>query len=184
MTSVQPATSTTTTWKLDPSHSDVSFSAKHMMITTVRGRFSDVSGTIALDESDITKSRVEATLGAASIDTRVEQRDAHLKSADFLDIETHPSITFTSTEIEAGDGEFTVTGTLTIRGVAKPISLLVTSEGRSKDPWGGERIAFSASAKLDRREFGLLWNQALEAGGVLVSNEIRIVIEAQAVKQG
>ena len=172
-----------TIWELDPAHTLVEFSAKHMMITTVKGRFVDVSGTIHADESNPSRSRVEATIQAASIDTRTEQRDQHLKSADFLDVEHYPTITFKSTRVESIDKEhFRVTGDLTIHGTTRPVTLDTTFEGREKDPWGGERAGFSATTKIDRREFGLTWNQALETGGVLVGNEIKISIEVEAVK--
>lgn len=181
VTSTAPAT---TTWELDPAHTLVEFSAKHMMITTVKGRFTEVSGTIHADEKDPSRSSVEATIKAASIDTRTEQRDQHLRSADFLDVEKYPKITFKSTRVEAVDKDhFRVIGDLTIRGTTRPVTLDTTFEGRGKDPWGGERAGFSATTKIDRREFGLTWNQALEAGGVLVGNEIKISIEVQAVKK-
>jgi polyisoprenoid-binding protein YceI len=155
-----PAAGAKTTWKLDPSHSLVEFSAKHMMITTVKGRITDVEGTIYTDERDPKNSSVEATLKAASIDTRTDQRDQHLRSADFLNVEKYPVIKFT-----------------------RPLTLDVHFEGRTKDPWGGERVGFSAKGKIDRRDFGLTWNQALETGGVLVGNDIKIDLELQAVKQ-
>lgn len=180
-----PSTALTlTTWELDPAHTLVEFSAKHMMITTVKGRFTDVSGTIHADEQNPSRSSVEATIKAASIDTRTEQRDQHLRSADFLDVEHYPDITFKSTRVEAIDKEhYRVIGDLTIRGTTRPVTLDTTFEGRGKDPWGGERAGFSATTKIDRREFGLTWNQALEAGGVLVGNEIKISIEVEAVKK-
>jgi polyisoprenoid-binding protein YceI len=176
----------TTTWNIEPGHSLVEFSAKHMMITTVKGRFREVTGTINIDEKNPDRSTVEASMAAASIDTGVAQRDQHLVSADFLDAATHNAVTFRSKKVsgaraEAGD-EFTVVGDLTIRGTTREVTLKATYEGRGRDPWGGERISFTASGKIDRREFGLTWNQALEAGGILVSNDIKINIEAQAVR--
>lgn len=174
----------TTTWQIDPAHTHVEFSVKHMMITSVKGRFTDVTGTIHLDDGKPARSSVEATLKAASVDTRVDQRDTHLRSADFLDVERFPEITFRSTRVEPrGDGHALVTGDLTIHGVTKPITLDVTEEGRTKDPWGGERVGFSATGRLDRREFGLVWNQALETGGLVVGNDVRISIEVEAVRQ-
>lgn len=179
-------TQQTSTWKLDPAHSMVEVSAKHMMITTVRGHFADVKGTITVDEQQPDRSRVEVEIPAASIDTRVEQRDQHLRSADFLDVEKHPTITFRSTRVEGAwqrEGDrFKVTGDLTVRGVTRPVTLDATYEGGGKDPWGGERVSFTADTTLDRREFGLTWNQALEAGGILVGNDLRIHLEVQAVK--
>lgn len=177
----------TSVWTLDPGHTLAEFSAKHMMITTVKGRIADVTGTIVVDEANPDRSTVEAELDAASLDTRSEQRDTHLRSGDFLDVETFPKITFRSKRVEgayAREGDrFKLVGDLTIRGTTREVVLDVTYEGRGKDPWGGERVSFSAETRIDRREFGLQWNVALEAGGVLVSNEIRITIEAQAVKQ-
>jgi polyisoprenoid-binding protein YceI len=184
-TSAQPQASTTT-WNIDASHTLVEFSAKHLMITTVKGRIADVRGTLTIDESRPTQSSVEVELATASLDTRSEQRDQHLRSADFFDVERHPTITFRSRRIEdaraeAGHG-FRVIGDLTIRGVTREVTLDTTYEGRGRDPWGGERVSFSATTKIDRREFGLTYNAALEAGGVLVSNDIKLSIEAQAVR--
>lgn len=173
-----------TTWTIDPSHTTVEFVAKHMMITTVKGRFAELTGTIVADETRIADSRVEATLQAASLDTRSEQRDAHLRSPDFLDVENYPEVTFKSTAVSGTKSSFKVTGDLTIRGVTRPITLDATFEGEGKDPWGGTRASFSAHGKFDRRDFGLTWNVALETGGILVSNEVKINIEAQAVLQG
>src|SRR3954466_5018251 len=173
------------TWQIDPSHSLAEFSTKHMMITTVKGRFGKVSGTITVDERNADRSRVEAEIEASSIDTRADQRDQHLRSADFLDVENYPTITFRSRRVEGtskqpGD-EFRVSGDLTIRGTTREVTLDAVYEGTGKDPWGGERVSFSANTKIDRRNFGLTWNQALEAGGILVGNEIKISLEVQAV---
>ena len=173
-----------TTWTIDPSHSTVEFVAKHMMITTVKGRFAELEGTIVADEENFADSTVEVTMNAASIDTRSEQRDGHLRSPDFLDVESYPEVTFRSTRVEGTKDEFQLTGDLTIRGVTRPITLDVTFEGEGKDPWGGTRASFSAHGKFDRRDFGLTWNVALETGGILVSNEVKINIEAQVVLQG
>jgi polyisoprenoid-binding protein YceI len=177
-----PETGTKTTWKLDPSHTAVEFSAKHLMITTVKGRITDVEGTIVSDEKDPKNSSVEATLRAVSIDTRTDQRDQHLRSADFLNAEQFPEIKFRSTRIEGDKESFKLTGDLTIRDVTRPITLDVHFEGRARDPWGGERVGFSANGKIDRRDFGLTWNQALETGGVVVGNDIKISLEVEAVK--
>lgn len=177
-----PEVSSKTTWKLDPTHTLVEFSAKHLMITTVKGRITDIEGTIYTDEKDPKNSTVEATLKAASLDTRTDQRDQHLRSADFLDVEKFPEIKFRSTRVE-GDGEsFKLTGDLTIRDVTNPITLDVEFGGRTRDPWGGERVGFSATGKIDRRDFGLTWNQALELGGVAVGNDIKISLEVEALK--
>lgn len=177
-----PGAATKTTWKLDPTHTSVEFSAKHLMITTVKGRITDIEGTIHGDEKDPRNSSVEAILKAASLDTRTDQRDQHLRSADFLDVEKFPEIRFTSTRIQGDKESFKLTGDLTIRDVTKPITLDVEFEGTTRDPWGGDRVGFSAKGKFDRREFGLTWNQALEAGGVVVGNEIKISLEVQAIK--
>ncbi|MDB4885056.1 MAG: YceI family protein [Gemmatimonadetes bacterium] len=178
-----PATTTgTTTWTLDASHSSIEFSVKHLMITTVRGRFAEASGTATVPGDDYTKARVEVTIQAASLDTRSEQRDQHLRSADFFDVEQFPEITFRSTRLEGSRDSFRLTGDLTVHGVTKSVTLDVEFEGEGKDPWGGTRMGFSATTKIDRREFGLVWNQALETGGVMVSNDIKLQIEAQFVR--
>ena len=174
---------TRTTWKLDPAHTSVEFSAKHMMITTVRGRIADVEGTITIDEANPANSSVEAVMKVASLDTRNDQRDQHLRSADFLDAENFPEITFKSKRVQGTNERFKLTGDLTIRGTTKEITLDVTFEGRGRDPWGGERAGFAATGKIDRRDFGLTWNQTLETGGLLVANDIKLSIEAQATKQ-
>lgn len=173
------------TWNIDPAHSQVAFTVKHMMITKVRGRFTDLEGRITIDEEAPRTSGVEVTIDAASIDTREEDRDEHLRSGDFLDVENHPELTFRSTRIEGlsleEGAEFKVIGDLTIRGTTKEVELDARFEGRGQDPWGNERVAFSADTSIDRREFGLEWNQALETGGVLVGHEVKIHLEAQAV---
>jgi polyisoprenoid-binding protein YceI len=184
VTTTLAPTGTRTTWKIDPSHTTIEFVAKHMMITTVKGRFADFEGTIVADEEQLANSTVEATMKAASLDTRADQRDTHLRSADFLDVERYPEVTFRSTRIDGTREHFKLTGDLTIRGTTRPITLDVTFEGTGKDPWGGTRASFSASGKIDRRDYGLTWNVALETGGILVSNEIKINVEAQAVLQG
>lgn len=179
-------TQETTIWNLDAAHSQVEFTVKHLMITKVRGQFSEVTGQLRLNEEDPSQSRVEVEIPASSIDTRQEDRDEHLRSGDFLDVESYPTLTFRSTRVEGltlePGSEFRVVGDLTIRGVTKEVVLDAEYGGTGGDPWGGERIAFSASTKVDRREFGLEWNQPLDKGGVLVGNEVTIDIEAQAVK--
>lgn len=176
----------TTTWNLDPAHSQVDFVVKHMMITKVRGRFATVNGTLTVDEEDPSQSRVEVEIDAPSIDTRQEDRDTHLRSADFLDVENHPTLTFRSRRVEGlklePGTEFQVVGDLTIRDTTKEVTLDAVYEGRGQDPWGGQRLGFSAETVVDRREFGLEWNQALETGGVLVGNDVKISLEAQAVQ--
>jgi polyisoprenoid-binding protein YceI len=176
-----------TTWQIDPAHSSVEFAVKHMMFTTVRGRFKDVKGTIEADEQNPDASTVNVEIAAASIDTGSPDRDAHLRSADFLDVENHPTLTFRSKRVEGamkkeGDS-FRVTGDLTIRGTTMEVTLECQYEGTGKDPWGGTRAGARATARIDRRDWGLKWNQALETGGILVANEVRIEVEVQAVKQ-
>ena len=183
-TATASAAKTGTTWQIDAAHSLVEFSVRHMMFTTVKGRFTDVKGTVVADEGEPARSTVEATMSVATIDTRVDQRDGHLRSADFFDVEQYPTITFTSRRID-GDpaGEFRLVGDLTIRGVTREVTLDVTFEGRGKDPWGSERAGFTAKSKVNRKDFGLTWNQALETGGVLVGDEVKIAIEVELVKQ-
>src|SRR5690606_30884716 len=178
------ATTKKTTWVIDPAHTTVEFAVKHMMVTTVRGRFGQVSGTIELDEEDLTRSSAEVTIPVASIDTREEQRDAHLRSADFFDAENHPNMTFRTRSIEqAGEDEYRVTGDLTIRGVTREVVLDARLEGRAKKPTGEEVIGLTASTSIDREDYGLKWNVALEAGGWLVGKEVRISLDVQAIRQ-
>lgn len=176
----------TTTWTIDPAHSSIELAVKHMMFTTVRGRFKDVKGTIVVDEQNPDNSTVEVEIGTASIDTGVADRDGHLRSADFLDVEQFPAITFRSKRVEGamkkeGD-QFRVVGDLTIRGTTFEVTLDCVYEGMGKDPWGGTRAGARATTRIDRRDWGLKWNQTLETGGILVANEVRIEIEVQAVK--
>ena len=187
MTATAETTATKTTWQIDATHTAVEFAVKHMMFTTVRGRFKDVKGTIEVDAQNPDNSTVNVEIAAASLDTGVADRDAHLRSADFLDVENHPTITFRSKRVEGamkqeGD-KFRVVGDLTIRGTTMEVVLEAQYEGTGKDPWGGTRAGSRATAKIDRREWGLKWNQALETGGILVANEVRIEVEVQAVKQ-
>jgi polyisoprenoid-binding protein YceI len=177
-------TTATTTWNLDPAHSVAEFKVKHMMISHVKGQFAKVTGMLTLDESDLTKSRVEALIEAASIETRDAQRDAHLKSADFFDVEKFPTLSFTSTRIRrVGDGELAVAGDLTIHGILRKVVFNV--EGPTppaKDPWGNTRVGLSATTKINRKDFGLTWNAALETGGILVGDEVTITLDVQFVK--
>ena len=183
MTTAVAPTTGTTTWNLDPAHATVGFAVKHLMISTVRGHFNDISGTVVVDEANLAGAKIEVTIAAASIDTRVEQRDAHLRSPDFFDAERFSTITFRSTRLERGGAaDFRLIGELTIRGVTREVALDVTDEGRGTDPWGGTRAAFSLRGKINRADFGLTWNQALEAGGVLVSDEVKIEAEVQFVR--
>ena len=179
-----PQTSATTTWNIDPAHSMAEFKVKHMMIANVKGHFSKVSGALFLDESELANSRIEASIEAASVHTRDEQRDAHLKSADFFDVEKFPTLLFKSKNIGiVRDGELSVDGDLTIHGVTRNVRFTV--EGPTppaKDPWGNTRVAISASTKINRKDFGLTWNAALETGGILVGDEVTITLDVEFVK--
>src|ERR1700722_11033541 len=170
-------------WNIDPAHSHVEFSVRHLMISAVKGTFKDIAGTVVADESDLSAVSIDVTIQVASIDTRQPDRDTHLKSPDFFDAAKYPTITYKGTHIK-GDhmSEFQLHGNLTMHGVTKPVALDVTAEGRGKDPWGNERIGYSASGKIDRRDFGLTWNQALETGGVAVGHEVKIHIDLEIVK--
>ena len=169
------------TWQIDRAHSDIFFTVRHMVITKVRGRFLKWDGTLVLDEQDLSKSRVEVSIDAASISTSDEKRDGHLRSADFLDAEKFPKLTFKSTRVEKVSGDrLKVTGDLTIRDVTKSVTLDVEQLGKAKDPWGNNKIAFNGKVAIQREEFGAKWNQALEAGGVLVGKQVDIDLELQA----
>jgi polyisoprenoid-binding protein YceI len=175
---------TTTTWNIDPVHSVVEFKVKHLMISNIKGQFTGVSGVLTLDESDLAKSHVEATIDAASINTRDAQRDTHLKSAEFLDVENYPTLSFKSTHVTLTKSrEPIVEGDLTIHGITKKVTFEV--EGPSpaaKDPWGNTRIGLSATTKILRKDFGLVWNAPLETGGVLISDEVTITLDVEFVK--
>jgi polyisoprenoid-binding protein YceI len=172
------------TWNIDPAHSVAEFKVKHMMISNVKGHFAKVTGTLILDETDLTKSKVETEIEAASLETRDAQRDAHLKSADFLDVEKFPKLSFTSTRIsQVRAGEIAVEGDLTIHGVTRKATLNV--EGPTpptKDPWGNTRVGISATTKINRKDYGLTWNAALETGGIMVGEEVTITLEAEFIK--
>ncbi len=171
-------------WHIDPAHSHIQFSVRHMMISTVRGRFERFTGTIEADEQDPTRSRVEVQIDAASIDTRTPQRDADLRGPNFLDVEHYPTITFKSKRIERLDATHgRIIGDLTIRDVTKEVVLDVEYAGQAKSPWGAISAGFSARTKLNRKDWGLTWNVALETGGVLVGDEITVEIEVELVKQ-
>ena len=177
------STAVATTWRVDPSHSYAEFAVRHLMISTVKGRFAFVTGTLIGDETDPGNAAIELTIPVDGIDTREAQRDAHLRSADFFEAERYPEIRFRSTRIAGlGSGQFTVTGDLTIRDTTRPVTLTVESGGRGKDPWGGERIGFSASTTINRKDWGVSWNAALEAGGVLVSEKVTLEFEVSAVR--
>jgi polyisoprenoid-binding protein YceI len=174
---------TTNNWNIDTVHSGINFSVRHMVVSKVRGRFAKFSGELAIDDADLTRSSVDVAIDAASIDTGNAQRDGHLRSADFFDVETFPELRFRSTRIDKrGDDRYAVVGQLTIRDVTREVSLDVEYGGRARDPWGNERLGFVATAKVDRKDFGLKWNQALETGGVLVGDRIDIELELQGVR--
>jgi polyisoprenoid-binding protein YceI len=177
------ATPALTTWKIDPSHSHLEFAVRHLMISTVKGRFSGVEGTVRTDDANPATVDVNVTIDAASIDTREAQRDAHLKSADFFDVATFPTLAFKGGRVAGALGDrFTLTGDLTIHGVTREVTFDVTAEGRGKDPWGGERAGFSADTRIKRSDFGLTWNQLLEAGGFAVGDEVKISLDVELVK--
>ena len=190
MTATATTTTTSTqtitpgTWVLDPSHSDVSFTVRHLMVSKVRGTFADVSGTITVHPDDDLKSAVEATIGIGSVDTRDEKRDAHLRSADFFDAEQHPTMTYRSTGLRrVGDGRYAVDGELTLRGITRPVQLDLELNGVSTDPWGGTRAGFSASGELSRKDFGMDFNIPIANGGVVVGDSVKINLEAEAILQ-
>ena len=178
-----PMKGTATLWKIDPTHSSAEFSVKHLMITSVKGQFRTLSGTVTIDAAHSSEPKVDILIDAASITTHNEQRDTHLRSPDFFDVARYPTLHFVGAHVE-GDvtGEFRLTGDLTIRGVTKRVTLLANAEGEGPDPWGGYRSGFSASAKIRRADWGLTWNQALEAGGVVVGDEVKIMIDVQLVR--
>lgn len=196
MTTTQPTTSTSTsrivegvelpaagTFVLDPAHSRVGFVARHLMVTKVRGHFAEVEGTVTIGEDPL-QSTAQATIQAASITTGAADRDAHLRSGDFLEVDKHPTLSFAITRVKGHDGAtFQAYGDLTIKGVTREVELEVEVDGIATDPWGNEKLALTATTEIDREDFGITWNVALETGGVLVSRKIKIEIEAQAVRQ-
>lgn len=170
------------TWNIDVDHSEVGFAVKHLMVSTVRGSFRKVTGSIVIDSRNIERSHVEAVIDASSIETRQAQRDAHLRSPDFFDVENFPDLRFRSTRVEQTSADtLRVVGDLTIRGITRPVTLEVEQAGRSKDPWGGERTGFSATTRINRADFGLTWNAALETGGFVVGDEVKITLEIEAI---
>jgi len=180
------STPTTTTWNIDPAHSAAEFKVKHMMISNVKGKFSGLSGVLSLDEADVTRSRIEASIPIATLTTGDDQRDGHLKSADFFDAEKFLTLNFVSTKVKStGPGELAVTGDLTLHGVTKPVTFEVEGPSEpAKDPWGNLRIGLSATTKINRKDFGLTWNSALETGGVLVGEDVTITLDVQFIKAG
>ena len=172
-------------FKIDPDHSTVGFRIKHLAISTVPGRFTGFGGSFSFDPSNVEASKAEVKIGVKSINTEQAKRDNHLRSPDFFDIEKYPEMNFKTTKIEADSKDtFTAVGDLTIHGVTKPVSLAVKFGGSAKDPMGHDRVAFSATTRINRKDFGLTWNRALETGGLLVGEDVDIAIEIEAIKQG
>jgi polyisoprenoid-binding protein YceI len=176
---------TTTTYELDPVHSHLGFSVRHMMVSHQRGRFQGVTGTLTLDREDLPRSRVEVAIDAATLDTHNTDRDNHLRSADFFDVANHPKLTFVSREVKVQpDGELRVTGDLTIRGTTRPVTLTAEPlSDESKDPFGNIRIGTSATAKISRKEFGIVWNAVLETGGIALGDDVKLQLDVQFVRK-
>lgn len=171
-------------WTIDSSHTRANFTARHMMIANVHGQFDDITGTVEFNENDPAQSALDVKIGVASLNTRDEKRDGHLKSPDFFDVANHPYLTFKSTKVEkTSESTGRITGDLTIRGISQPVVLEVEYNGQAKSPWGTTNAGFSATTKINRKDWGLNWNVALETGGWLVGDEIKISIEAEIVKQ-
>jgi polyisoprenoid-binding protein YceI len=178
-----PAFAGTTTWQIDPKHSSAQFAVTHLMISTVRGEFHQLNGTVVVDDADISKSSVNVTIDATTVDTREPDRDKHLMSADFFDVAKYPTMVFKSTKVEsAGPGRLKITGDLTIRGVTKQAVLEVSApKPPIKDPWGLQRTAVSGSTRINRQDFGVAWNKTLDAGGVVVGDEVNINLDVEMV---
>ena len=171
-------------WEIDSSHSGIHFSVRHLVIAKVRGQFSRWSGAVVVPDGDFSKASVEAVIDASSIETGVADRDAHLKSADFFDVAQFPEVRFNASRVEAkGADELRLVGQLTIKGITREVALEVEQLGKVQDPWGNQRAAFSAKTAIDRKDFGLTWNQVLEAGGVAVGDRVTLEIEVEAVRQ-
>lgn len=183
VSSVVTTSAWATDYKIDPTHTSVGFKVKHLAISSVPGKFVDVKGSFSFDPAKIENAKAEAEISVASIDTNEAKRDDHLKSPDFLDAAKFPSIAFKSKKIEkVSNSEFNAVGDLTIHGVTKPVTLKVTYGGAAKDPWGNERAAFLATAKINRKEFGLTWNKVLETGGLVVGEDVEISLEVEGIK--
>lgn len=184
MATTQQTPAAIATWKLDPAHSHAEFKIRHMMISNVKGSFSGLSGTLNENVADPTKSVVEASIDVSSINTGEAQRDGHLKSADFFDVEKYPTMTFKSTQVKPnGDGGYNVTGDLTLHGQTRQQTFVVDGPtAPAKDPWGNTRIGLSATAKINRKDYGLNWNAALETGGILVGEDVNVTLEVQFIK--
>lgn len=180
-----PALAHASTWEIDGAHSSAQFSVRHLMVSNVRGEFGSVKGTVNLDDKDVTKSTVDATIDVSSITTRNTDRDNHLKSPDFFDVAKYPTMTFKSTGIQKqADGKLNVTGNLSLHGVSKPVTLSVALAPEVKDPWGKTRRGAEITGKINRKEFGLSWNKALETGGVAVGEEVAITIDLEITQKG
>lgn len=180
-----PSLAQSTSWQIDPAHSVAQFFVRHMMISNVKGEFSNISGVVNLDEKDLTRSTVEASIDTTTVNTRVAKRDAHLRSADFLDVEKYPTMTFRSKRVVAGDpGRYKLTGDLTIHGVTREVTFDVEGPTPAiKDPGGNVRVGASATTKINRKDFGLMWNATLESGGVVVGDEVTITVDLELVKK-
>ncbi|HXN52545.1 MAG TPA: YceI family protein [Candidatus Acidoferrum sp.] len=181
-----PAAAATSTWQIDPNHSAAQFAVRHLAISTVRGAFTKVSGTVQLDDKDVSKSSVKVTIDAASVDTRVPDRDKDLRSDRFFDVEKYPTLTFKSTKVEQVEaGKLKVTGDLTIHGVARQVVLDVEGPtGPVKDPWGNQRAAANATTKINRQDFGVKWNAKMDSGGLVVGDDVAITIDVELVQKG
>jgi polyisoprenoid-binding protein YceI len=173
----------TAVYSLDPAHTTVEFVVRHLMITKVRGRFTAFEGTVELEPGGDLPAAIRAAIDARSIDTRQEQRDAHLRSADFFDVDEFPTLTFESTRVYGTPDDFTADGKLTIHGVTRDVSLRGSFEGRANDPWGAVRVGYSAHTTINRKDFGLTWNAALETGGVVVGDEVHIELNVEAIRK-
>ena len=171
------------TWTIDPSHTRLGFEARHAMVTTVRGSFGDVAGTIEIDASNPSGSTASVAVQMASVSTGTPDRDAHLRSADFFDVEAHPEMTFASTGVKQDGDEFVLLGDLSIKGIVRPVEIELSPTGVVTDPFGNVRAGFEGTSKLSRKEFGLVWNVALEAGGLLVSDAVKIQLDVAVIKQ-
>jgi polyisoprenoid-binding protein YceI len=176
-------TLTSRTYAIDPAHSEVGFAVRHLMISKVRGNFTGFTGAVTLGPDGDIPTSIEGVVDATSVDTREEKRDGHLRSADFFDVENHPSLTFKSTSITGSGSDFTAVGDLTIRGTTKSVTLKGEVGGHTTDPWGNDRVGFSATTRINRKDFAVSFNQALETGGVMVSDEVDIALEISAVLQ-
>jgi len=179
-----PRPASASAWKIDPDHSSVGFSVRHLMVSNVRGNFVKFGGIVDLDDSEVTRSKVTATVDAASINTNVQKRDDHLRSPDFFDVAKYPTMTFVSKKwSRSGKGALTVAGDLTIHGVTRPVVLNVAPFSKeARDPWGNIRRATSATARINRQDFGLTWNKSLDAGGVMIGDEVDVTLEIEMVK--